>query len=52
MDARFDMLTDDQKRDLVAQLTLEMEEASENLKFEKAAELRDAIAQIEADLAA
>lgn len=52
VDARFDMLTDDQKRDLVAQLTLEMEEASENLKFEKAAELRDAIAQIEADLAA
>ena len=45
-------LTDDQKRDLVAQLTREMEEASENLEFEKAAELRDSIAQIEADLAA
>jgi excinuclease ABC subunit B len=45
-------LTPDQKRDLVAQLTREMEEASMNLAFEKAAELRDAIAQIEADLAA
>ncbi|WP_420455409.1 HEPN domain-containing protein [Rubrivirga sp.] len=45
-------LTDDQKRDLVAQLTREMEAAAENLEFEKAAELRDSIAQIEADLAA
>ena len=45
-------LTDDQKRDLVAQLTREMDTAAENLEFEKAAELRDSIAQIEAQLAA
>ncbi len=45
-------LTPDQKRDLVAQLTREMDAAAEALAFEKAAELRDAIAQIEADLAA
>ena len=45
-------LTDDQKRDLVRQLTAEMEEAAVNLEFEKAAELRDAIAQIEAEMAA
>jgi excinuclease ABC subunit B len=40
-------LTDDQKRDLVAQLTREMEDAAMKLQFEKAAELRDSIAQIE-----
>ena len=45
-------LTPDQKRDLVAQLTAEMDEAAMNLAFEKAAELRDAIAQIEAEMAA
>ncbi|MDX1531211.1 MAG: excinuclease ABC subunit UvrB, partial [Rhodothermales bacterium] len=45
-------LTDDQKRDLVAQLQGEMLKAAENLEFEKAAELRDSIAQIEAELAA
>ncbi len=45
-------LTDDQKRDLVAQLTREMETAAENLEFEKAAELRDSIAQIEGKIAA
>ena len=45
-------LTDDQKRDWVVQLTREMDEAAENLEFEKAAELRDSIAQIEATLAA
>ena len=45
-------LTPGQKRDLVAQLTREMEAAAENLEFEKAAELRDHVAQIEADLAA
>ncbi|NNF58905.1 MAG: excinuclease ABC subunit UvrB [Rhodothermaceae bacterium] len=45
-------LTDDQKRDLVAQLTAEMDAAALNLEFEKAAELRDSIAQIEAELAA
>ena len=42
----------DQKRDLIAQLAREMEEASEALEFERAAELRDLIAQIEATLAA
>ena len=45
-------LTDDQKRDMVAQLTREMDAAAEALEFERAAEIRDAIAQIEADLAA
>ena len=45
-------LTDDQKQDLVAQLSAEMEEAAVNLEFEKAAELRDSIAQIQADMAA
>jgi excinuclease ABC subunit B len=40
-------LSDDQKKDLVAQLTREMEEAAMKLQFEKAAELRDSIAQIE-----
>ncbi len=45
-------LTDDQKRDLVAQLAREMEAAAAHLEFEKAAELRDSIAQIEAELAA
>jgi excinuclease ABC subunit B len=45
-------LTADQKRDLVAQLNREMEEASMNLEFERAAELRDSVAQIEAELAA
>ncbi len=43
-------LTDDQKRELIAQLRKEMLEASENLAFEKAAELRDSIAQIETEL--
>ena len=45
-------LTADQKLDLVAQLTREMDAAAENLEFERAAELRDSIAQIEATLAA
>jgi len=43
-------LTDDQKRDLVAQMRTEMLEAAENLDFERAAELRDSIGQLEADL--
>ncbi len=43
-------LTDDQKRDLLEQLRKEMLEAAENLEFERAAELRDSIAQIEAEL--
>ena len=45
-------LTADQKRDLVAQPAREMDAAAENLEFEKAAELRDSISQIEATLAA
>ena len=45
-------LTDDQTQDLVAQLTAEMDAAALNLEFEKAAELRDSIAQIEAEMAA
>jgi excinuclease ABC subunit B len=40
-------LTDDQKRDLVEQLRTEMKEASDALEFEKAAELRDAIKELE-----
>ena len=39
-------LSDDQKRDLIEQLRTEMKEASENLEFEKAAELRDSIAEL------
>ena len=45
-------LTADQKRDVVAQLSREMDAAAEALEFEKAAEIRDSIAQIKADLAA
>jgi excinuclease ABC subunit B len=45
-------LTDDQKRDLVKQLQREMLQAAENLEFERAAEIRDSIAQIEAEIAA
>lgn len=47
-----DGLSDGQKADLIAQLTREMDAAAANLEFEKAAELRDSIAQIEAELAA
>jgi excinuclease ABC subunit B len=43
-------LTDDQKRDLIEQLRTEMNEASEALEFEKAAELRDAIVELEDSL--
>lgn len=43
-------LTADQKRDLMDQLRKEMLEAAENLEFERAAELRDSIAQLEAEL--
>jgi excinuclease ABC subunit B len=43
-------LTDDQKRDLVAQLKREMIQAAEDLQFERAAELRDQIALIEAEI--
>ncbi|MDX1547608.1 MAG: UvrB/UvrC motif-containing protein, partial [Rhodothermales bacterium] len=43
-------LTPEQKQDLVAQMQAEMLEAAEALDFERAAELRDSIAQLEADL--
>jgi excinuclease ABC subunit B len=43
-------LTDDQKRDLIEQLRVEMEEASKALQFEKAAERRDSITQLESSL--
>jgi excinuclease ABC subunit B len=44
-------LTDDQKRDLIEQLREEMQEASKALQFERAAELRDTISEIERELA-
>jgi excinuclease ABC subunit B len=40
-------LTDEQRRDLVDNLRKEMLEASDNLDFERAAELRDSIQQLE-----
>ena len=43
-------LTADQKKDLIAQMNKEMLQAAENLQFEKAAELRDSIAQLEAQI--
>jgi excinuclease ABC subunit B len=43
-------LSDDQKRDLIEQLREEMKEASKNLEFEHAAELRDSIKELEAGL--
>ena len=43
-------LTDDQKRDMTVQLKKEMEAAAENLKFERAAEIRDTITQLEKEL--
>jgi excinuclease ABC subunit B len=43
-------LSADQKRDLIAQMREEMLEASENLEFERAAELRDSIEELEGQL--
>ena len=43
-------LTAEQKKDLIDQMRKEMLEASGNLQFEKAAELRDSIAQLEASI--
>ncbi len=43
-------LTADQKRDMIAQLQKEMKDASADLKFERAAEIRDTITQLEVDL--
>ena len=40
-------LTPEQRKDLIAQLTREMDEAAQNLEFERAAQLRDSIKQIE-----
>ncbi len=44
-------LTTDQKRDLVVQMQREMVEAAESLQFERAAELRDAVGQLEKQIA-
>ena len=46
--ARF--LSPDQKRDLIENLQKEMMEASESLDFERAAELRDSIRQLEGEI--
>jgi excinuclease ABC subunit B len=43
-------LSDDQKQDLIEQMREEMEEAAENLEFERAAELRDSIEELEEEL--
>ncbi len=43
-------LDDEQKRDLIEQMRTEMLEASDNLEFERAAELRDSIEELEAQL--
>jgi excinuclease ABC subunit B len=45
-------LDNDQKRDLIDQMKEEMQEAAENLDFERAAELRDSIEDLEEQLAA
>ena len=43
-------LSKEQKQDLINQIKKEMLEAAENLQFEKAASLRDSLAQLEAEL--
>jgi excinuclease ABC subunit B len=43
-------LSDDQKRDLLEQMREEMLEAADNLEFERAAELRDSIEDLEEQL--
>ncbi len=43
-------LTKEQKQDLIKQMKKEMLEAAENLQFERAAELRDSVDQLEADM--
>ncbi|PSQ95607.1 MAG: hypothetical protein BRD55_10045 [Bacteroidetes bacterium SW_9_63_38] len=43
-------LSDDQKEDLIEQMREEMEEAAESLEFERAAELRDSIEELEEQL--
>ena len=44
-------LSKEQKLDLVEQIKKEMLEAAQNLEFERAAELRDSLAQLEAEIA-
>ena len=43
-------LSEDQKRDLIEQMREEMEAAAEELDFERAAELRDSIEELEEEL--
>lgn len=43
-------LTAEQKRDMIKQMKVEMIEAATNLNFERAAELRDSMAQMEESL--
>lgn len=45
-------LSNEQKQDLIDQVKKEMLEAAENLEFERAAELRDSLAQLEASIKA
>ncbi|PSQ80268.1 MAG: hypothetical protein BRD46_04605 [Bacteroidetes bacterium QS_8_68_15] len=45
-----DYLSDDQKRDLLEQMREEMLEAADNLEFERAAELRDSMEDLESQL--
>ena len=45
-------LSKEQKQDLIDQIKKEMLEAAENLEFERAAELRDSLAQLEASIKA
>lgn len=47
-DPEMDYLSPEQKVALIAQYTQEMEQAAENLEFERAAELRDIIIRLEA----
>ena len=48
----FRYMTDDQKRDLLETMKLEMAEAAKNLEFERAAEIRDEIGRIESKVGA
>ena len=43
----FRYMTDDQKRDLLETLKVQMKEAAKNLEYEKAAEIRDEIGRLE-----
>ena len=50
LDPLLKMLTDDEKKKLIAQMRTEMLEAAENMDYERAATLRDNIAMAEATL--